>query len=650
MSMLMLYPLAAVIFAGSQFASVIIIGDKSSFLNFLIGMTVLALPLFSLPFLARQGGAIQGKVAGALNGLVQRARPGISSYAKERADAARAAYQNDTRAPARTGAGRLYRRFSPRNVNRSIAAQKMERENKTEENKELFKHQVATNQVNRAFGSEGERTIDGARSKATLATAKRYGKIDEKEAAATSLLMNQNGINKEEELTNKRHEFAENRNTKELHQPDAELDAARIKADHSKGRAETATNDAKKRVEQAEGTLQVRARTKNSAEALENTEAHTKSVIEAASTKINPNNPDITPVEKEALGIGIDTRAELTSNKAERKIEASATGQAVAAQNQEIADVFLSSSAPDSAAVRAAGVAGAAGVARVQASATSELAKFRQDNVNAAMTLFADQGYSSDPSVRGKSPDEYSDLLKVATGGRLRSTKVTDPITGVETTLPGAEPAEEQQEAAMQLIFNTGSADAISTIYDRLAKLPDGSDAINATPEEKQQRRTKLKLEQSFSRIASAGKRPKSIRGGIIGKLSSGDVGPDSTVVGLDNLTPFQSIAFEILTKGKLAAESFAETDQEELRIWAETLTLPGVRDRFSFNDPGKPDSGTDPDRKVETSIVNAITSALTNPLVAKDVKHEQRTQMNDILRAFGRNPIEEQEKGIAGA
>ncbi|MCX6728162.1 MAG: hypothetical protein NTV39_00110 [Candidatus Saccharibacteria bacterium] len=636
LSMLIMYPMAAIIFAGAQFAAATIIGKGTDFWNIMIGLTMMALPLFSLPFIARQGGAILSRVNGALAGVAKRANQPIQSWSKSHADAAAAEYRADNGGRLRHGFGR----YSPaRGLSRAWAGGRENREARTAAAKDEFKSQLNNNQVRGMTG----RRIDGDATAIRAAAAKESLKIDSERA--TTGMINQNpAVNARHggtSLNERGYEAAGEKKIAEQHRDESlennrGFDELRKNIDHSKGRADTAANKAKQRVEEDPTTLQVRAITKSSAESLENAEAHTKSVIETASTKINPDNPDITPIEVEALG-GIDdtTRANLVTNKSERKIEASAAGQAIAAQNQEIADILLSSSAPGSAAVRAAGVAGTAGVARVQASATSELAKFRQDNVNAAMTLFADQGYSSDPTVRGKTPDQYSDLLKVATGGRLRGRKATDPVTGVETETPGSEPTEEQQEAAMQLIFNTGSADAISTIYNRLAKLPDTSD---------EEHRTKLKLEQSFARIASAGKKPKSIRGGIVGRLSSGGVGPASTVEVLPDLTPFQSIAFEILAKGKLAAESFAETDQEELRIWSETLTLPGVRDRFAFTDPGK-ESDADPDRVVETSIVNAINSALTDPLVAKDVSPEKRTEMYKILEAFNRNALVEELK-----
>lgn len=94
LSMLMLYPLAAVLFGGAQFASTVIMGagSEGNWWTTLLGLIVLTLPLFALPFLARQGGPLLGKVGGALNNLAQKARNPINNYTKARADMSRERY------------------------------------------------------------------------------------------------------------------------------------------------------------------------------------------------------------------------------------------------------------------------------------------------------------------------------------------------------------------------------------------------------------------------------------------------------------------------------------------------------------------------------------------------------------------------------
>lgn len=287
-SMLMLYPMAAVIFAGAQFAASIIIGNGQNFLNYLIGLTILALPLFSLPFLAKQGGAIQGKVAGALNGLAQRARPGISGWAKGHEDAARARYQNDERPEAQTRFGRAFRRIEPRRFNRSLAAQRRVREMETEVNKQGFESQIARNEVRGVLGRGGGRTIDGSNAYARVQDSKREGGMDKKDAEERSLRENQNRINEREYFSGERHETAVEKNTQALHSEDhperGALDAARQRTFNAKEGAKQAVADAGVRLNEEPGTLQVRSRTAAAEGRLSSSDEGIKAVIKEAST------------------------------------------------------------------------------------------------------------------------------------------------------------------------------------------------------------------------------------------------------------------------------------------------------------------------------------------------------------------------------
>lgn len=104
--MLMLYPLAAVVFGGSQLAARLIIGESPDWWNTIMGVIIMTLPLFSLPYLATKGGAIVSTVGGALNSIVNKAKAPISKATGAYADRARV--QTDNQAMNRVGG------FSPR--------------------------------------------------------------------------------------------------------------------------------------------------------------------------------------------------------------------------------------------------------------------------------------------------------------------------------------------------------------------------------------------------------------------------------------------------------------------------------------------------------------------------------------------------------
>jgi len=91
-SMLMLYVTAAFVFAGARFAAAVMF-NENEWWAYLTALVVLALPLFSLPFLAKQGGPMLSKVSGALSGLANKAGKPISGWVKPKQDLAREKYQ-----------------------------------------------------------------------------------------------------------------------------------------------------------------------------------------------------------------------------------------------------------------------------------------------------------------------------------------------------------------------------------------------------------------------------------------------------------------------------------------------------------------------------------------------------------------------------
>lgn len=82
-SMLVIFPLAALIFGGSQVASVIFATDNS-FLGHLMAMVVLSLPLGILPFLVSKSGSIVGAASGFLVGMAASAKKPIGDFAGDK--------------------------------------------------------------------------------------------------------------------------------------------------------------------------------------------------------------------------------------------------------------------------------------------------------------------------------------------------------------------------------------------------------------------------------------------------------------------------------------------------------------------------------------------------------------------------------------
>lgn len=86
MTMLMMFPIFAVLFGGAQLAGSAIIQNAGSIIILILGMAVQVAPLVVLPFLLKFSGSLLGQIAGMANnkskGLVDRTR----NYAQEKAD------------------------------------------------------------------------------------------------------------------------------------------------------------------------------------------------------------------------------------------------------------------------------------------------------------------------------------------------------------------------------------------------------------------------------------------------------------------------------------------------------------------------------------------------------------------------------------
>ncbi len=88
--MLMLYPLAAVIFGGALFAGQAIMSmNPNGWFEVMTGMIVMVLPLASLPWLAAKGGDITGAIMNKAQSLGSDAKKALSGYTKPLADTAR---------------------------------------------------------------------------------------------------------------------------------------------------------------------------------------------------------------------------------------------------------------------------------------------------------------------------------------------------------------------------------------------------------------------------------------------------------------------------------------------------------------------------------------------------------------------------------
>jgi hypothetical protein len=365
----------------------------------------------------------------------------------------------------------------------------------------------------------------------------------------------------------------------------------------SKTDLKTSEQDMSNRVEGVDSVIESKVVNASSAGRLENTQEATKTVIADLGTAARPG-VTLTGAAARIATANPGVRAQLQSNVIEHTASTSATSAAVNQQNQDVAEALIAAGAelPGGVAYEAAGISGDQGVARVQAKATSAQAQFRTENVNAAATLFNAGGYQTgdDPA----NPD--GELIRIAMGGPTRS--------GPSTS--------EQQEAAMQMVHSTGSYKGMREMFNYTAGMP------TTTVEQRQE---KQRMQQALNRLYVSNK-PKSVGGAGMGMLAAGTLEPIvTTVPGYINVpgyTPMQNQVVNAIKGGKFAAETFVSTDKDEMDDMAAILADPAA---VSLIPPAAIDKfGTE------------LTSALTDTLVRKGIKPEQKDRMDRMLASLG--------------
>ena len=535
--MLMMYPLAALIFSGARFAGAIIMGEGGTF-NVIIGLMVMTMPLFSLPFLAKQGGAILNAVNGGLNKLVDRARKPISDTANDFKEHAAAKYLNQNAEYNDKGNRRNRISRTMRRASQALSANRQKRQWENSQNNDEFQDKIMNNQIDgregRSLKNPHGKQVDYRAAYDSSRAASQALKLNDKES--DSRIISQNPVINGQRLQDRA--FVANQNLEKANSlNDARIannrsfDDLRLNVDHAKSNAEAATARASTRTEKDPSTTIVRADKAAAIGELENAQEHTKTIIAELGTQ-DRDGVTISGAAATVAAAAPGVRTQLQDNVIQQTVNSNATAQAVSYQKQDVADALTAtgSDKPGGVARQAAGMAGDVGVARVQATAVAAQAQFRKDNVNANKSLFANERYTQNAS---------GELMNVVTAGALKGSSA--PAT------------PEQRQAAMEMLIETGSPESMATLYNHIASLKNGDPETVA-------------MRQAYkAAVLSSGKKPASIGGGTIGQLAAGEVPTDSTGMPLT----FADLALATLNDGKLSPEGLAAIDAKELAIMA---------------------------------------------------------------------------------
>ncbi len=162
-SMLLLFPIAAFLFGGLKLAAIAIAGDSANWLSSLTALVVMAVPLFTLPYIARQAGPVLGKIGNNLNGMAKKLQNPVAGWSKSQAGL-RAA-RNDLKPTSRFNIpGRIRQNIQMRNKRRDLEANAYKAQGEANYNEKLIEH--ADDWATGVDGSAAQAYIRGAGARA----------------------------------------------------------------------------------------------------------------------------------------------------------------------------------------------------------------------------------------------------------------------------------------------------------------------------------------------------------------------------------------------------------------------------------------------------------------------------------------------------
>lgn len=642
-SMLMLYPLAAVVFGGAQFASAVIVGagDSGTWWNTLLGLIVLTMPLFSLPFLARQGGPLLGKVGGALNSLANKARDPLRSAAKPYSDRAREQYKSSQR-------GILGNKFSDRQrANRQLRGRRTAGERLSEARMNVEKD--AENAKSTGKRNYGQRALAGN----TRTGRKASSVLDEEK----TLGLENKAV--EEQFTTRlegRRVRNERERTASDQLSDAEKSTRMFQQQQQLRQSRRTRNDADNSVAGAVGMAGIN--TLGDVSRAEYVATKGAAATDAQIQEINDQSGDadryiqqekaaklgsavseaqqdtVFDIRKQAGGDMFDLTAQEQAEKAQQdtlkkqsdqlfteattdsdaehldiidpdirqtlqdahrnsEVASSAIASATRVQQQEQAEEILSGGPT---AQDAAGI-DPNGLTRVMAQAAESQRKAREENVSAISAQLTRDRYGN------------TDLQRVLDTGNMRD---------------GTPASPEQIDAVLRSIVGSTAADPIAATVDYVSRLPADSPDRPA-------------LQQTLQTLlASSPARPKFIGGSQLDALKEGTLGLDDN----GNVIPdfgSDTLVVDTAKSDKLTAKSFAGMDIDELTRMVKVLGSQTTSDidpndekgrNYKENGQNRVSSIPD-DRRV--GLVKIIRKTLKDPILSGELGGRETKRLQQL-------------------
>jgi len=607
MSMLVLYPLAALVFSGSKLAAELIIG-QGGWWNTLMGLIVMTLPLFSLPFLASKSGALVSKVGDTLKGFAEKARKPLSEMSKSHEDVARAKYLAKDN---RDGLGGI-----PHKLYKSAYLGRKTRESDTKSYGTQFGSQWAATQ-------KGQDALQRAGLADTRAAT-------DKEEAATRLHQStagQTAIEENKRATTLHDKEKEDATDRFMRSTDTRNVTAINDLRNAKKRVTEATTAAENR-EDASGRGQLidqsiaagkltssniadatqdRFLTSDIGKRLQTESIGLKKANTLSTTKIDTEFAQ-TPEGRELnknLGIAdmaASTEKNLTAEQvqkeapAEMRMNALAAEQAVTAAkavnttNAANAKVGTQQEAAErleklgidatTADQLAENFQKAQNTIDIQTGATNSANNMQKQQFNAELSTNPDLakkvagideefGAAKAQAIGTSSVSRYRDENSVAAGTLLAAQRYTkeeysNTIATGKLRDGVTDASLEQKLAAARWIAQTGEHDTVVATYDALVDMPDDQVPDPSNPGQLMSVPTEEKflLQQELGKhLTSSSKKEKSFTGGVLGELSVGKANKK-----------FGRNSYNFIAKGKVKPQLFQDTDSKEITSFRDAI------------------------------------------------------------------------------
>lgn len=636
-SMLVLFPMAALLFGGAKFAaSVVVVSDQP--LSALAAIFIMAAPLGMLPWLVKSSNSLLGNIGGKLGGLARRARnplnKAVEGQVNKQREAYRAGQKNFWGRKQKAGKTNVAQRWNNRRTSRNVetenlkgrseenwremaisgtgggksgkaaarasAALEGQQEHTTRKTKNDARAQeLHTSRINTAGSTMAAMDTEGREAKLGTARneAQTQQRFDQHVQANQGLTQTLQDTRRAEETSKtvkaeQDHAFEQLKSTDPTlrglrdRQADAQLKTTAL--------AEQSAVETQRRQKVIPGLLDVRLATEaNKKERGALDQEIGQMVAEASSAKGG--------AELIANGVDAATVLQIQNAQVQSAVATSATAAAQRVQQGELTEAIKQNT--NGIATDMAGIDDTHGEALVTAQAIESQRKAYESNVTAYSIQHRDSGVGTTAlSLIAQSKDAQGNALPANT----------------YTT--------EEREAAGRAVVDSGNIDEVKPYIDYLSTAL----ANASTPEEEA---TVRNLQKAFGeKISSSPAKPMGLGPGEIEALRNGEYAtPSLTANAAAALTPAQIQTPPTSLQSANGIQTF--NTLIEKGVSADAWSSMDKNDMYEITSIAR--DGVLPQARKDT-MIDSIKTSLTDPRISVRIKERERKILRDLYSTLG--------------